>query len=150
MLFPSWAFLLFLAVLVPVYYLVPKRIQWIVLLLANTVFVSFAGLFGAVLMTVTIASVYAASRGMDALFVRQRETLAAMKGTHTKEERKKTRLRFEKKRRVVLIACLLLNFGILFALLCQCILGRFLGTGEVFVLFLELFEIVFLSFQFRL
>ena len=124
MLFPSWAFLLFLAVLVPVYYLVPKRIQWIVLLLANGVFVCFAGWLGAVFMTVTVATVYAASRALDALFARQRETLAAMKETHTKEERKATRLRFEKKRRWILIACLILNFGILFALKYGAMFGR--------------------------
>ena len=124
MLFPSWAFLLFLAVLVPVYYLVPKRIQWIVLLLANAVFVCFAGLLGAVFLVVTVITVYAATRAFDALFARQRETLAAMKGTHTKEERKAVRLRFEKKRRLVLIACLIVNFGILFALKYGAMLGR--------------------------
>jgi D-alanyl-lipoteichoic acid acyltransferase DltB (MBOAT superfamily) len=124
MLFPSWAFLLFLAVLVPVYYLVPKRIQWIVLLLANAVFVCFAGFLGAVFMAVTIVTVYAATRAIDALFVRQRETVAAMKETHTKEERKAVRLRFEKKRQLVLIACLLVNFGILFALKYGAMLGR--------------------------
>ncbi len=125
MLFPSWAFLLFLAVLVPVYFLVPKRIQWIVLLLFNAVFVCAAGVLGAVFMVVTIGTVYAASRAMDALFSRQRETLAAMKETHTKEERKQTRLRFEKRRRLVLIACLIVNFGILFVLKYGAMIGRF-------------------------
>ena len=124
MLFTSWAFLLFLAVLVPVYFLVPKRIQWIVLLLFNAVFVCAAGALGAVFMVVTIGTVYAASRAIDALFVRQRETLAAMKETHTKDERKRTRLRFETRRRLVLIACLVLNFGILFALKYGAMLGR--------------------------
>ncbi len=124
MLFPSWAFLLFLAVLVPVYFLVPKRIQWIVLLLFNAVFVCAAGLLGAVFMAVTIATVYAASRGIDTLFSRQRSTLSAMKETHTKEERKQARLRFEKKRRLILIACLAVNFGILFVLKYGAAIGR--------------------------
>lgn len=124
MLFPSWAFLLFLAVLVPVYFLVPKRIQWIVLLLANAVFVCVAGLLGAVFMAVTIVTVYCAARGIDALFAKQKETLAAMKATHTKEARKAARLRFERKRRLVLIACLVVNVGILFALKYGAMLGR--------------------------
>jgi D-alanyl-lipoteichoic acid acyltransferase DltB (MBOAT superfamily) len=124
MLFPSWAFLLFLAVLVPVYFLVPKRIQWIVLLLANAVFVCAAGLLGAVFMIVTIVTVYCAARGIGALFAKQKETLAAMKTTHTKEERKAARLRFERKRRLVLIACLVVNVGILFALKYGAMLGR--------------------------
>ncbi len=124
MLFTSWAFLLFLAVLVPLYYLVPKRVQWIVLLLADAVFVGFAGVRGAVYMVVTIVTVYAAARGFDALFRRQRETVAAMKATHTKEERKKARLGFEKKRRAVLILCLCVNVGILFVLKYGAAIGR--------------------------
>ena len=124
MLFPSWAFLLFLAVLVPVYFLVPKRIQWIVLLIANAVFVCIAGLLGAVFMAVTVATVYGATRFFDASFARQRETLAAMKATHTKEERKRKRLSFERRRRLVLIAALVVNIGILFVLKYGAAIGR--------------------------
>ena len=124
MLFTSWAFLLFLAVLVPLYYLVPKRVQWIVLLLANAVFVGFAGLTGAIYLTATIVTVYLATRAIDALFRKQKETIAAMKATHTKEERKKTRLGFERKRRIVLIACLCVNVGILFVLKYGAAIGR--------------------------
>lgn len=124
MLFPSWAFLLFLAVLVPVYFLVPKRIQWIVLLIANAVFVCIAGLLGAVFMAVTVATVYGATRFFDASFARQKETLAAMKATHTKEERKRKRLSFERRRRLVLIAALVVNIGILFVLKYGAAIGR--------------------------
>ena len=124
MLFTSWAFLLFLAVLVPLYYLVPKRVQWIVLLLANAAFVAYAGVRGAVFLVVTIVSTYLAAIGIDALFAKQKETIAAMKATHTKEERKKARLGFEKKRRAVLILCLLVNVGILFVLKYGAAIGR--------------------------
>ena len=124
MLFTSWAFLLFLAVLVPLYYLVPKRVQWIVLLLANAVFVGFAGVRGAVFLVVTIATVYLATRLLDASFAKQKATIAAMKETHTKEERKKARLGFEKKRRAVLILCLAVNVGILFVLKYGAAIGR--------------------------
>ena len=124
MLFTSWAFLLFLAVLVPLYYLVPKRVQWIVLLLADAAFVAIAGLLGAVYMAVTIVTVYLATRGFDTLFKQQRETIAAMKATHTKEERKAARLGFERKRRTVLILCLCVNVGILFVLKYGAAIGR--------------------------
>ncbi len=124
MLFASWAFLLFLAVLVPVYFLVPKRIQWTVLLAFNAVFVVYAGWIGAIFMAVTVATVYGATRLFDASFTRQKETLAAMKATHTKEERKRARLGFEKRRRLVLILTLLVNFGILFALKYGALIGR--------------------------
>ncbi len=124
MLFTSWAFLLFLAVLVPLYYLVPKRVQWIVLLLADAVFVGFAGVRGAIFMVVTIITVYIATRLFDASFAKQKETIAAMKATHTKEERKKTRLGFERKRRAVLILCLVVNVSILFVLKYGAAIGR--------------------------
>ena len=122
--FTSWAFLLFLAVLLPVYYLVPKRIQWIVLLLANAVFVCAAGFLGAAFLLVTIVSVYLATRGMAHLFQKQRTVLAGMKETHTKDERKQMRLRFERRRRIVLILCLVLNVGILFTLKYGAAIGR--------------------------
>ena len=122
--FTSWAFLLFLAVLLPVYYLVPKRMQWIVLLFASALFVCAAGFLGAVFMLLTIGTVYGAARWMDALFTRQRTKLAAMKETHTKEQRKAVRLRFTSKRRRVLVACLLINVGILFALKYGAAIGR--------------------------
>lgn len=114
--FTSWAFLLFLAVLVPLYYLVPKRIQWIVLLLANGVFVCAAGFLGAAFLLITITTVYLAARGMERLFERQRTALAGMKETHTKDERKAVRRRFETRRRVLLVLFLVVNVGILFAL----------------------------------
>ena len=122
--FTSWAFLLFLAVLVPVYYLVPKRNQWIVLLCASALFVCAAGILGAVFMLVTIGTVYGAARRIDALFMRQKTRIAEMKATHTKEERKTVRLRFEAKRRGVLIGCLVVNVGILFALKYGAAIGR--------------------------
>ncbi len=124
MLFTSWAFLLFLAVLLPLYYVVPKRVQWIVLLLADAAFVAAAGVKSAVFLLVTIATVYAASRLLDALFQKQRETVAAMKATHTKEQRKAARLGFERKRRAVLIGCLIVNVGVLFVLKYGAAIGR--------------------------
>lgn len=122
--FTSWAFLLFLAVLLPVYYLVPRRIQWIVLLLANAVFVCAAGFYGAAFLLVTVVTVYACARGMDALFVRQRTVLAGMKETRTKEERRQMRRRFENRRRLLLALCLFVNVGILFTLKYGAAIGR--------------------------
>ena len=43
MLFTSFGFILFLAILFPLYYLVPKRFQWMLLLAASYIFYAFAG-----------------------------------------------------------------------------------------------------------
>ena len=114
--FASWAFLLFLAVLLPLYYLAPKRIQWVILLLANALFVCAAGFLGAAFLLITIVTVYLAGRGMEALFARQKSVLSAMRETHTKDERRAVRKRFENRRRALLILCLIVNVGILFVL----------------------------------
>ena len=122
--FTSWAFLLFLAVLLPVYHLVPKRIQWIVLLLFNAVFVCAAGLLGAAFLLITITTVYLAARGMDALFARRQTVLMSMKETHTRDERRAMRKRFETRCRALLVLCLIVNVGILFTLKYGAAIGR--------------------------
>ena len=46
MLFTSYQFILFVLVALILYYVVPKRIQWIVLLCMNMLFYVYAGLSG--------------------------------------------------------------------------------------------------------
>ena len=43
MLFASYGFIAFIAILFIVYYLIPKKYQWMLLLLASYVFYLFAG-----------------------------------------------------------------------------------------------------------
>ena len=42
--FTSVAFIIFLAILIVVYYLLPKKCQWVVLLVASYIFYLFAGI----------------------------------------------------------------------------------------------------------
>lgn len=116
MLFTSWAFAILVAVFVPVYYLVPKKLQWIVLLLANFVFYSFAGLTAVAFLLLTVAAVYAAGRGLDRSKRKQEATLQATKGDWSKEQRKAYRQRMERKRRTLVALCLVFCFGILFTM----------------------------------
>ena len=46
MLFTSYQFILFVLIALILYYVVPKRIQWIVLLCMNMLFYVYAGLSG--------------------------------------------------------------------------------------------------------
>ena len=116
MLFTSWDFALFIAVLVPVYYLVPKRLQQPVLLLANVVFYAFAGLFAFILLFATGLSVYLFAIGIGKTWSTQETVLLEHKGEWDKAKRKVFRESMEKKRRILTAVCLILHFGILAAM----------------------------------
>ena len=116
MLFPSWGFALLVGVLLPVYYLVPQRMQRGVLLIANAVFYAFAGWHAFLLLTFTAVSAFAFARGIGRLWDEQKAVLAAHKADWEKPEKKAYRERMERKRRMLLVLCLVLHFGILFAM----------------------------------
>ena len=96
MLFTSWDFALFIAVLVPVYYLVPKRLQQPVLLLANVAFYAFAGLFAFILLFATGLSVYLFAIGIGKTWSTQETVLLEHKGEWDKAKRKVFRESMEK------------------------------------------------------
>ncbi len=116
MLFTSWSFALLVAALVPVYYLVPKRLQKSVLLFANAVFYAFAGWGAFLLLLFTALSAYGFARGIGRLWDGQKETLTLHKTDWEKPEKKAYRERMEHKRRTLLVLCLVLHFGILFGM----------------------------------
>lgn len=60
MLFTSFSFLCFLALLFLVYYFVPLRFRWMLLLLCSAVFYAFAGLSGFLFLGATVLSTYVA------------------------------------------------------------------------------------------
>ena len=62
MLFTSYQFILFVLVALILYYVVPKRIQWIVLLCMNMLFYVYAGLSGIIFIVTTIVTTYAGAR----------------------------------------------------------------------------------------
>lgn len=53
MLFTSYQFILFVLIALILYYVVPKRIQWIVLLCMNMLFYVYAGLSGIIFIVTT-------------------------------------------------------------------------------------------------
>ena len=89
MLLVSYQFLLFLAVLVILYYLIPKRFQWVLMFTAGLLFYACGGPGGLVFVLVTILSTWGLALSMSRI----------PKG--------------EKKRKSLFILGLLLNIGIL-------------------------------------
>ena len=113
MLFTSYGFLAFLAILFVSYYLIPKKGQWMLLLLASYVFYAFAGLQYLVFILLTTLSSYWVARLMARGRRREEDYLAAHRGEMDKESRKAYKTANKKKRFWYLILGLVVNFGVL-------------------------------------
>ncbi len=113
MLFTSYEFLAFLALLFLLYYLLPKKTQWVLLLMASYLFYALADPRYLVFIGVTTLSSYAASRFMGGVSEREAAYLESEGKALLKEERKAYKSKQKKKRFYILISALALNFGVL-------------------------------------
>ena len=116
MLFTSSRFILFLAVLFILYYTVPRRFQWGLLLAASYFFYSFAGLGCLIFIAITTLSAWLVCREMDRLQKAQSAYLKANKESLSAGEKKAYKAKGKKNKLRWFFAALLLNFGILAAL----------------------------------
>ncbi len=111
--FVSSTFVLFLITLFIVYYLIPRRFQWMLLLAASYVFYGFAGIGYLAYILATTVSTYVAGLRMQALQTVQDAWLAANKATLSRDERKQYKATIRSRQNRWLVACLLFNFGLL-------------------------------------
>ncbi len=113
MLFTSYGFLGFAAVLLLLYYLLPKRHQWKLLLAASLVFYLLGGAWAIVYILATAVSVWYAALRIQANAAQQSAYLQAHKDTLDREGKKAYRAQQKRIRRRWLTGCLLLDLGIL-------------------------------------
>ena len=113
MLFTSYEFLAFLALVFLAYYLLPKKTQWIVLLVSSYVFYALAGVEYLAFILFTTVTSFVVTRLMERVSNRERSYLAEMADTLTKDERKAFKSKCKKRRFWILCLGLLLNFGVL-------------------------------------
>ena len=113
MLFTSYGFIAFLGVLFLAYYLVPRKWQWGLLLLASYFFYAFAGLDCLVFILLTTACAYVVARLIDRHQRKEAEYLEAHRAEMEKDERKKYKAAQKKKRFLILLCGLVLMFGVL-------------------------------------
>lgn len=113
MLFTSYEFLGFLAVLFLVYYLIPKRFQWELLLLASYLFYFFAGPSYLLYILATTVTTWFVTCQIEKIGAAQSAYLKENKGSLTKEERKAYKEKTKGRQWKWLLACLLFNIGIL-------------------------------------
>ena len=87
MLFTSYTFIAFLAFMLAAYFLVPKKVQWIALLVGSYVFYAFAGAWYFVFILFTTVSAYLISRLLDKSRRKEDEYVEANREVLGKEER---------------------------------------------------------------
>lgn len=109
----SLQFAVFVLAAVIVYYLFPKRYRWTVLLAASYIYYLLICNKYIIYMIVTTVSTYFGARMIEAGYQKQSEVLKAHKGEWSREERKAYKQRVTGKCRGIMLAVLLLNFGIL-------------------------------------
>ena len=109
----SFWFLLFAAALLIVYYAVPGRFRWIVLLIASAVFYFAADKRSIIYIFITAASTWLAALWMHSIAQRHKAWVKEHRQSLTKEERTALRDRSKRRRRWIMALTLVLNFGIL-------------------------------------
>ncbi len=113
MFFTSYEFMAFLFVLLFLYYCVPKKCQWQLLLAASYLFYFMAGADYLIYILLTTSSTYFAAGMIGENRKKQDAYLSRYKAELSREERKVYKERQKRVRRRWLVACLLLNLGVL-------------------------------------
>ena len=111
--FISITFALFVVCALAVYYIIPKKIRWVVLLIASYVFYTWTGFDNLAFILITTVSAYVCAMLIEKRSAEQKKYLSENKETLTKEEKKAYKAGVKKKQKLILTAGLLLNFGIL-------------------------------------
>ena len=105
-----FSFLAFILGTCALYFIIPKRFRWMLLLAASFVYYALTDLKSLAFILVTMTSVYVSARAMEKINLQGEQARAE---AADRAEKKAIRTRTKKKKRRVLLAALLLNFGIL-------------------------------------
>ena len=139
MLFTDSLFIIGVTVLCTVYFVIPQKFRWMLLLAASLAFYAYSGIGNLLYILVTAGSTYLITRMLDAYAAERKATLAAHKKDWSKDEKKQFKERLGKTRFRLLLICLVLNFGILAVIKygaftvrnLNSIAGLFGGTGSL-------------------
>lgn len=113
MLFNSAQFVLFLVCVLVLYYLVPKKMQWPLLLVSSYAFYAIADWRYLLFIAVTTLSVYAVALKVDNINKTQKEYIKQNKNSLSKEEKQAYKNKMKAKRWKWLLLGLLFNIAIL-------------------------------------
>ena len=114
MLFTSYEFLLFIAVLAVVYYVIPAKFQWMLLLFASYLFYLIAGIWYLPFLIAVTLITYFAARIIDRKLEEQNTYITEHKDQLSRDEKKEYKAAQKKKR---------MTFQIIAVVLCVCLLA---------------------------
>ena len=109
----SLVFVGFVFLTMLLYFVLPKKMQWMVLLAASLFFYAATCAQGLPFLLTTAATVYAAARGMDALTQKRKAYLREHKNELSKDEKKAFKEKINRNRKRILIAAVAFNVGVL-------------------------------------
>lgn len=109
----SVPFLIFLIGLLIVYYLVPKKLQWWVLLAASLLFYALGDWHGLIYLAFTSLSAWGAARWIERDAERQKAYLREHKASLGKEEKTGMKAAGRRRRRRIMRVCMIMSFLIL-------------------------------------
>ena len=108
----SFKFAIFCVILLLCYFVLPKKIQWIVLLVFSLVFYSFAGIKNAIYIVITALSTWFSTLWIE--YVNSKTKFYIKDNPDMSiEDKKKVKNKAKRKKKLILVGTLLLNFGIL-------------------------------------
>lgn len=110
--FVSLKFALFVIICLLVYYLMPKRFRWTVLLVASYVFYAFCGIKYMPYIIVTTITTYFAGRAIENIAVGQKSYIKEHSEL-SRDEKKEYKAKCKNKQRWILWGCIILNVGFL-------------------------------------
>ena len=113
MLFTDASFIIGLVLLCCVYFCIPKKYRWMLLLGASLLFYAWAGIGYLLYIAATAVSTYFTAVTLDKWAAARKDTLTAHKTDWSRDEKKAFKESANKKRFRLLVGCLVLNFGIL-------------------------------------
>ena len=106
-------FILFVLGTVLVYFLIPKKVRWTVLLAASVVFYIISGWKFAFYILFTAASTYLIALWIDKISENSKKVLKKNKAEWSRDDKKKYKNKIKVQKRLVMTLALLANFGIL-------------------------------------
>ncbi len=131
--FVSMDFALFVTVALILFYVVPKKWQWVVLLVASYVFYAQNDAKDLIYIIVTTVTTYICAALIDKSFAAQKAYLSENKDILSKDEKKQYKAKVKKVQKRYLISCLVLNFGIL----------AYLKYANISIAYINLFRLTY-------
>lgn len=105
----SLKFAVFLVAIVLLYFVMPKKIRWIVLLLGSYIYYFLSSAELSIFLIITTVSIYLATLYMNKIDIKTKDNCSGKE----KDVRKKLKEKAKKDKKIILILTIIINFGIL-------------------------------------